>query len=253
MNGRMIDKAKSPLLPLLRKLQLWGSFGSEEREALLSLPHSLVAYERNRHIVREGEEPTQTCVLLSGFACRNKRLGDGSRSIRSIHITGDILDLQNAFLGRADHNVQTLTPAEAALIPREAVRELAIAYPRIGMSLWYDTLVDASIFREWIANVARRDATTRLAHLLCEFGTRLEATGVGEKTRFELPLTQEQLADATGLTAVHVNRTLKEMEERGLIVRTVRDVTVSDWSRLQQAADFSDAYLHLPVPERARG
>jgi CRP-like cAMP-binding protein len=163
---------------------------------------------------------------------------------------GDVVDLQNSLLGVADHSVQALTQAEIASIPREAILEIAFRFPAVGMAMWYDTLVDASIFREWILNVARRDSSTRIAHLLCEFGVRLESLGLGDRLSYELPMTQEQLADATGLTPVHVNRTLMELEARGLITRTVRYVAVADWTSLQRAGDFSDAYLHLDNAER---
>ena len=116
----------------------------------------------------------------------------------------------------------------------------------IGQALWYDTLVDGSIFREWIANVGRRDARTRIAHLLCEFALRLEAAGLGNHIDWELPMTQEQLADCTGLTPIHVNRMLKVLDKDGLISRTRRAVTVNDWKALARAGDFQSAYLHLP-------
>ena len=112
--------------------------------------------------------------------------------------------------------------------------------------MWYDTLVDGAIFREWIANVGRRDARTRIAHLLCEFSLRLEAAGLGNHLEWDLPMTQEQLADCTGLTPVHVNRMLKELDKKGLISRTRRSVTVNDWKALAEAGDFESAYLHLP-------
>ena len=233
------------LEPMLRKLQLTTPLSEPDQAALLALPFRLHAWPALSHIVREGDVATHACVLLSGFAFRHKIIGDGGRQICSIHLPGDSIDLQNALLGRADHNVQALTPVETAMIPIEAIRAVGLAHPEVGNALWRDTLIDASIFREWIANVARRDATTRVAHLLCEFGIRLEALGAGEKTNFELPLTQEQLADATGLTSVHINRTLKELEEKGLITRTVRSIAVTDWKRLEQAGDFSSAYLHL--------
>ena len=158
---------------------------------------------------------------------------------------GDIVDLQNALLGTADHGVQTLTRCQAAYIPREEIQRIAFAVPGVGMAMWYDTLVDGSVFREWIANVARRDAAARLAHLLCEFGVRLEAIGLGDRFSYELPMTQEQLADATGLTPVHVNRTLRHLEERGLIARAKKFVAIADWRRLEDQGGFTDTYLHL--------
>jgi CRP-like cAMP-binding protein len=158
-------------------------------------------------------------------------------------MTGDMIDLQNSLLGFADHSVQALTVAEVALIPREAIIKLAFDRPSIGIALWKDTLVDGSIFREWIANVGRRDARTRLAHLLCEFalGWRRRAR---ESLR-ELPMTQEHLGDCTGLTSVHINRTLRGLERDELISRSSRSVTIEDWKSLAQAGDFQSGYLHL--------
>ena len=246
----MSNPSQSVLAPMLRKLQLWKRLEADEREAVLALPHRVAALESGEYIVREGEAAKQSCLLLSGFAYRQKLARNGSRSISALHMKGDVVDLQNSLLGEADHSVQALTRAEVAFIPREAVVELAFRLPNVGMAMWYDTLVDGSIFREWILNVARRDAPTRIAHLLCEFGVRLEALGMGDRSSYELPMTQDQLADATGLTAVHVNRTLMELEDRGLIARTVRYVAVSDWPNLKEAGDFDEAYLHLKKGER---
>ena len=242
----MSSEGPSALDPMLRKLQRRAPFDPADREALLALPHDVRTIEPGRYVVREGDAPTHCCAILSGFACRHKLVSDGSRSIGAVHMKGDIADLQNSLLGRADHNVQTLTRSEIAFIPREAIRLLAAAKPAIGIAMWHDTLIDGSILREWIANLARRDAATRLAHLLCEFAIRIEHVGIGDRFRFELPMTQEQLADATGLTPVHVNRTLRDLEQRGLISRNVRTVAIADWDRIREAADFNAAYLHLP-------
>jgi len=163
-----------------------------------------------------------------------------------------MVDLQNSLLDVADHSVQMRTGGEVAYIPREEIKELAFARPRVGLAMWIDTLVDGSIFREWLTNVGRRDAQTRLAHLLCEFSLRLKLAGLGETTRYELPMTQDQMADCTGLTAVHVNRTLKTLEAEGLIERTsTRTVTIGDWKKLAEAGDFDSNYLHLRQDEPA--
>jgi CRP-like cAMP-binding protein len=165
-------------------------------------------------------------------------------------MAGDFVDLQNALMSPSDHAVQTLTKAHVAFVDRDEILDLAFRHPRIGMALWQDTLVDASIFREWITNVGRRDAIARLAHLICEFGVRLAASGLGDRQSFELPMTQELLADAVGLTPVHVNRTLMDMERDGLFTRTIRYVVVPDWRRLASAGDFDEAYLHLRPPSQ---
>ena len=118
--------------------------------------------------------------------------------------------------------------------------------------MWLDTLVDGSIFREWIANVGRRDARTRIAHILCEFGLRLKHAGLGEETGYTLPMTQEQLGDATGLTSVHINRTLKSLEAERLIERiSPRSITIGDWKKLAEVGDFDSHYLHLGDGEPA--
>ncbi len=241
----MSDPQSAPLAPLLRKLEYSGPLDARDREAVLALPHSLRTIEPHGYIVREGDRATHSCLLRSGFVYRHKIVGDGARQICSIHMSGDIVDLQNSLLGTADHNVQALSRAEVALIPREAIKKIAFDRPAIGLAMWLDTLVDGSIFREWIANVGRRDARTRLAHLLCEFALRTEAAGLGRHDAYTLPMTQEQLADCAGLTPVHVNRTLRGLDLDGVITRTRRTVTVADWKRLAEVGDFSSAYLHL--------
>ncbi|HEX8528076.1 Crp/Fnr family transcriptional regulator [Allosphingosinicella sp.] len=240
-----------PLTPMLRKLEKWTRLGEADREAVLGLPHVLRTLDAHKYIIREGDRAENSCLLRSGFAYRHKIVGDGSRQILSIHMAGDIVDLQNSLLMTADHSVQALSTVEIALIPRGSIQALAAAHPAVGMAMWLDTLIDGSIFREWIANVGRRDARTRVAHLLCEFALRQEDAGLGERGRYELPMTQEQLADCTGLTSVHVNRTLKSLERDGLIRRNKRSVTIGDWQRLGDAGDFNPQYLHLEIAAEA--
>jgi len=231
---------------MVRKLAYWAEFDAADEAAILALPHRIKRVERNGYVAREREKTTHSCLLVSGFAIRHKIVCGGARQIVALHMKGDLVDLQNSFLGVADHSVQVLTAAEVALIPRQAVKELAFNRPSVGMAMWFDTLVDASVSREWIANVGRRDAHTRIAHLLCEVSLRLKIAGLGTETDYELPITQEQIADCTALTPVHVNRMLKLLEKQNLISRrTSRSVTISDWTRLVDAGDFDSNYLHL--------
>ena len=234
-----------PLQPMLRKLEQSVRLDARDRAAVLALPHTLRVLEAGKYIVREGDPTDTVCLLRTGFAYRHKIVGDGERQIVSVQMAGDMVDLHNALLGIADHNVQALTRAEIAMIPQAAILELAAAHPSVGRAMWLDTLVDGSIYREWIANVGRRDAKTRTAHVLCELAIRQEAAGLGDRGHYQLPMTQEQLADVLGLTPVHVNRTLKALEESGLIGRDKRSVTVADWDKLSRAGDFSSSYLHL--------
>ncbi len=189
--------------------------------------------------------PANCSVLMDGFAFRQKFTGDGARQIIALCIPGDAVDLQNMFLNIADHGVQMLTSGTVADLRRSDLQDLVMARPAIGAAIIKSTLVEASIVREWVVNVGRRDARERIAHLLCEFAVRLEMRDLSSGG-FELPMTQEQLADATGLTPVHVNRVLKGLEADGLITRQRRHIQFPDWRALQQAGDFSRQYLHLP-------
>ncbi len=241
----MSEADSSVLDVMVRKLELWTTFTAEERAALLALPYRLETLEPDQPVVEEGDRATHSCLLRSGYAYRQKVVRTGHRQILSIHIAGDMVDLQNSLLLIADHDVRSLTRAEVAYIPREAVLDVAFRHRAIGEALWFDTLVDASVFREAIANIGRRDAVTRLAHLLCEFGLRLEGARLGTHETYELPMTQEELGDCLSLTSVHVNRMLRQLESEGLIVRDKRAVRIVDWAGMVRRGDFDGSYLHM--------
>ena len=192
-------------------------------------------------------------MLLTGYAFRHKLTGSGSRQIMAIHIPGEAVDFQNLFLEESDHNIQMLTRGEIADIPRNAIEELTLSHAEVGRAILVTTLVEASIFREWTLNIGRRDARSRIAHLLCEFAFRFSAQGLGSGDVYELPMTQEQLADATGLTAVHVNRVLQALQREGLIDRDRRMVRFPSWEQLRDVADFNPRYLHTLHREFAGG
>jgi CRP-like cAMP-binding protein len=229
---------------MVRRLERRSPLSEADRQTLRTLPHIVRRLPSSGHVIRDGDAPEHCALLLSGFAFRYKLTGHGARQIISLHIAAEFLDLQNSFLGVADNSVQTLTESEVALIPLPVMHELALTNPAIGRALWIDTLIDASIFREWVVNVGRRDSRARIAHMLCEFSLRLEAAGMAHNHRYELPMTQEQLADAVGLTSVHVNRVLRQLKEEGLIDRDRRSITITDWARLRDAGDFNERYLH---------
>jgi len=242
----------STLEPLVEKLAYRTALSAEDRAAIMALPFTLRRMERSQFLVREREPATHSCVMLSGYSIRSKLTATGERQIVAVHMKGEVVDLQNSLLEVADHSVQMLVPGKVAMIPREEVIRLTLERPKVAHAMWIDTLVDASIFREWIANVGRRDARTRVAHLLCEFAVRLRVAGLGEDTHYELPMTQEQLADATGLTPVHINRTLRELDKDGLIERpNPRVIRIGDWHMLAEVGDFDTNYLHLRANEPA--
>ena len=235
----------SPFAPLFQKRSYRESLRDADRAALLRLPHTLRTIEHHHFVRREGDRPTHSCLLRSGVVLRHRTLGDGTRQIVAIHLPGDFVDLPSAMLGTADYSAQAVTRCEVAYLRNDALKEIARARCRIGQAMWQDTLIDTSIAREWIANVGRRDSPTRIAHFLCEIALRLEAAGLEKRTAWELPLTQDQIADCTGLTAVHVNRTLKALTKAGLITHAKRSVTIGDWRKLARAGDFRPGYLHL--------
>lgn len=237
---------ESPLFGLVRTLELHHSLPVADREALLSLTCKPRWLEAGTYTVREGDQPRNCTVLLSGFAFRHKVTGDGERQIIAIHVPGEALDFQNLFLEISDHNVQMLTRGRVVDVPIAVFQELAMSRPEIGRAILLSTLIEASILREWVLNIGRRDSRSRLAHLLCEFALRLERIGYARPDHgYELPMTQEQLADATGLTPVHVNRVLKSLEAEGLILRHRRNISFPDWRRLREVGDFNQRYLHL--------
>jgi len=229
---------------LIRKLQINTSLDADDLKAIEHLP--IIAKELSAHttIVREGERPSQCCLLIDGFICRSKTTDAGKRQILSIHIPGDIPDLQSLHLHVMDHDATTLSRSTVGFIPHEPLRTLTRERPRVAEALWRETLIDAAVFREWIVNVGRRSAVSRLAHLLAEIGRRLQVMGLAPGDRFELPMTQLDIADALGLTPVHVNRVVQELRRAGLLELRKHSVSLPDLPQLKELGDFDDLYLH---------
>ena len=233
--------------PVFRRWSRRVALTEQDKQALAALPWSKRVYNREAYLAREGE-PTSVCtVLLSGFAFRQKLVSDGRRQIISFHIAGEFLDVQNCLLDVADHNVQALNRVSVAAIHKSALIDLMSARVNIRRAIWLDSLIDSSVFREWVVNLGRRDARGRIAHLLCELADRLRAAGVSDGEMYDFPLTQEQIADATGLTAVHTNRTLQSLRKDGLISLSSNRLAILDWRALAEVGDFNERYLHHAV------
>src|SRR5215217_3288390 len=231
--------------PLIHKLESILVLSEDERIALRKLSGTIKTVGPRQDLVREGDRPSECCLILDGFAYRYKLTGDGKRQIFSFHIPGDIPDLQSLHMDVMDHSLSALSACKALFIPHETVCDLVRQCPRIGDAFWRDTLIDAAVFRAWIMNLGRREAYGRMAHLLCEFYVRLRAVGLTNGDACEMPFTQAELADATGLSAVHVNRTLQELRGEGLITLRNGSLAVLDWERLREAGKFDPTYLHL--------
>lgn len=232
---------------LLRKLQLSTLLDADDVKAIERLPIMVKEVAAHNPIVREGERPVQCCLLIDGFLCRSKTTDAGKRQILSIHITGEIPDLQSLHLHVMDHDLTALSRCTVGLIPHDALRTVTRERPTVAEALWRETLIDAAVFREWIVNVGRRAAVVRLAHLLAEIGTRLQAMDLAPGDRFELPMTQLDIADALGLTPVHVNRVVQELRREGLLELRKHSVSLPDLPRLKELGDFDDLYLHQSV------
>ncbi|PVE25301.1 Crp/Fnr family transcriptional regulator [Microvirga sp. KLBC 81] len=205
--------------------------------------------KEDQDIVREGDHPSRSFTILSGFTCTYKMTGDGQRQIVAFCIPGDVPDVQSLHLKVLDISVATLTPCSVGFITHEDLWDLCMRYPRIAAAFWRETLVEGAIFREWVLNVGRREAYPRMAHVLCELLVRLRAVGLVEDHACNLPITQGEFADALGVSTVHVNRVLQELRADGLIELKGDRLKVPDWEKLKQAGDFDPTYLHL-VQER---
>ncbi len=237
--------------PLIRKLESIITLADDERQALMSLPIQVTALKENQDIVREGDRPSRSCLLLSGFACSYKLTAAGKRQIVSFGIAGDIPDLQSLHLKVLDTGVSTISPCSVGFIQHEDLHDLCRRWPRIAAAFWRETLVDSAIFREWVTNVGRREGYTRMAHILCELMARLKAVGLAEHNACDLPITQGEFADALGMTTVHVNRMMQQLRAAGLIESRGTRLTVPDWDRLKEAGEFEPTYLHLVQREAA--
>jgi CRP-like cAMP-binding protein len=242
--------------PLVRKLKHLFPLTSEERELLDRSILRTFEIGEDRDVVREDDQPSDCNLLLNGMVCRYKMLEDGKRQIFSFHVPGDIFDAQSFLLETMDHSVATLTPCKIAVIPHTVMKEITDNYPRIGRAIWKDTLVDAAIFREWMASIGRRSAYQRIAHVMCELVVKFNMVGLADDhTRIAWPITQTEVGDALGLSVVHVNRTIQELRADNLITLSHNTLVVHDWEALTRAGQFEPKYLHLRSdrPEKRDG
>jgi CRP-like cAMP-binding protein len=230
---------------LLRKLRSISPLSEEETHNLQALPFTMKSVGPDQVIVREGERPSECCLIVEGFVCRYKFTEEGKRQIFSFHTPGDIPDLQSVHLKTMDHTVMTVTPCKLAFISHQSLFGILRRCPRIRDVMWRDTLIDAAIFREWMMGIGRRSAYTRIAHLVCEVFVRLRAVGLANGDECDFPITQAELGDALGLSTVHVNRSLQQLRKDGLIQLEKGSLTILNWDGLKKAGEFDPSYLHL--------
>lgn len=221
---------------------------SEEKSAILGLKGQASEIAAHVDFVRLGEHVDHACLVVEGLVGRFGQNSDGARQITCLHIPGDMGDLPSVVCPKAGWGLTALSRTIIFRIAHDDLRRVAARYSGVAEAFWRDCVADGSIFSEWVVNVGRRDAIARLAHLFCEMAIRSERAGQGDKREFPLPITQADLADATGLTPVHVNRTLKELRTRSIVTAQNGKVTIHDWKQLVSVGDFDDAYMLLDGP-----
>jgi len=245
---RSIPAASTPQVEagnaFLTKLERVVSLSSDDRQALIEVCRDVRELQANRYVVRESERPRHVHLILSGWAARCDFLANGARQITAFLLPGDLCDQHVTILGEMDHNIRTITPARIAYLPNGELEEIARIRPQIARALWWSTLVDEAVLRAWISNIGRRAAYERRGHLVCELQVRLENIGLVDGDQFQLPLTQEDFADALGLTPVHINRMLRRLRGEGLISSSKPWLTIPDVPRLRRACGFDARYLH---------
>lgn len=235
---------------LLLKLRLRDDVSAKEEAVLRSIAEPPTVVPARRTLVREGESVTRSTLLLQGLLGRYKDMRGGQRQITEIHVAGDFADLHGFTLKRLDNDIGALTSCTISYVPHEALRMVTERHPHLARLLWLSTNMDAAIHRAWTVSLGRRDAIARLAHLVCELQVRLQIVGLAEDDGYALALTQVDLAETLGLTAVHVNRVLKELRETDLLTFRGGRVIIHDRARLRQIAEFSPDYLYLDKQPR---
>ena len=243
MQQRSIVEA-SPTHPLLVKLEQHTKLPDADRDLLGRMLADIRTFDGRRDIIRVGEDPEFVHLMVEGWSCRYSIVDDGRRQITAFLVPGDFCDVHIVMLGQMDHSIGALGRARVAFISKDLMAAVA-ERPSLTRALGWASLVDEGVLRAWLVNIGRRNATQRVAHLVCELHARLLSVGMGSDDSFEMPLTQEDLGDALGLTPVHINRVLRLLRERGLMTFSNRTIVIQDVEALKREAGFDPRYLHL--------
>lgn len=248
MAARMIEPLSDPssgVEKLLMKLRVRDDVSAMEEDILRTIIEPPVLMPSRSVVVKEGVLLERSALLVQGMLGRCKDMRDGQRQITEVHVPGDFADLHSFTLKRLDQDVVALNDCWISWVPHIALRDITENQPHLGRLLWLSTNLDAAIHRAWTVSLGRRDAPARLAHLLCELQVRLSIVGMADEDGYVLPLTQIDLAECLGLTAVHVNRVLRQLRERGFATFRGGRVTIQDFKGLRRLAEFSTDYLFL--------
>lgn len=229
----------------MTKLSHYCDLGDEEHSALEKLPVRERTFEPGQEVIEKGEEPTEALIIKSGWAARYITLKDGRTQVLNFLLPGDFFDLQVFVADASDHSVSAITTTTVLAVPGRAMVDIFRQNNCIGLAMWWATLQEEAILREHIVCNGRRDATERVAHLLLELNRRASIVGEGDDISFRLPVSQALIADALGLSYVHVSRVLKKLSNEGFILREKEMVLIKDRKGLIDLCDFNADYLHL--------
>ncbi len=229
---------------LIAKLERAIALSDDDRSSLLAIFSNTQNFKKGRDILREGEQPDHVHVVINGWAAHCVTLVDGSRQTTAFLMPGDFCNGETTLLRRLDHSVVALTPVTIGTATRERLTALLLDRPNVAQAFWQTTLVDAAVLRTWLVNIAHRKAYQRIAHLMCELHTRLSCLGLVSGSTCAVPLTQEQLGNALGLTSIHVNRMLRRLRNEGLMEFQKRTLTLRNVAELHAMASFNPSYLH---------
>jgi CRP-like cAMP-binding protein len=227
----------------LNRLLRHSRLSEEEQQAILSVRGEASQVKAHHDIVSPGRTVDHACLVVRGLAARCDQMRDGQRQITNFHIPGDMCDLHSVAVPKPSWSVTACSPTTVLHVPHSDLLALVDRYPAVAIAFWRDTVVDGSVLAKWVGNLGRKDAQARLSHLLCEMGLRTEMAKLGARTSYQFEVTKEQLADAVGITAVHLNRTLQALRAQGLITFGGRNVTIHDWDALVEIAEFDPVYL----------
>jgi CRP-like cAMP-binding protein len=231
--------------PLLSKLDRACPLNAEEQDLISQVQFRIASIEAHQAVVRAGDRPSRSVLVIDGLLATSKISATGQRQVMAFHISGDMPDIQSLHLEILDCDLRSIGPSQVAFIEHAALQALCEASSRIAAALFRCALIEAAIYREWLLNVGQRPALSRLAHLFCETMARMETIGAAKDGSCDFPVTQGDLSEAAGLSAVHINRTLQALRARGLISLTRHKLTIHDWDGLMELAGFQPDYLHL--------
>jgi len=239
----MIDKH-------LMKLRARDDISAEEEAAIRGAMSDVINVPADGIVVHEREPMSYSCILLSGIAARRKDLRDGRRQYTELHVAGDFADLHSFTLKYLDHDLVALSDCKFAIFPHPRLKEITERHPHLARVYWFATNLDAAIHRAWEVSLGSRSAVGRMAHFFCEIYIRLELVGLTRGSSYDLPVSQQELAEMLGMTPVHANRTLQQLRKQGILDFAGGLVTIHDLAALKRVAEFDASYLYLDRQKR---